>query len=234
MVPGEGRPSWLGCGDALGPPLDGDRGACAGLRRIQGAGPPSPAGCGATTSLVEARRPADARVRSEPRGSLQGVREPGRRLHLDGTRRGAVQLAWLRRRPRSAARRGPRGVRGTPSKSRRRSAVPGRLRSNDVSCRGLVARRRPGTIRAPGLSPGSSRARATPGLGWYPARGGPAGLAAATLSVRRSTGTSGRARDSVECKAPVRRPRSAAEQRRLLSRPGGPQTPGCDPSPGAP
>ncbi len=25
MVPGEGRAGWLGFGDALGPPLDGDR-----------------------------------------------------------------------------------------------------------------------------------------------------------------------------------------------------------------
>ncbi len=112
-------------------------------RRIQDAAPPSPVGCGAMTSLVEARWAADARVRSEPRGFLQVDREQGRTPDLDGTRRGRSN--WLS----ASDALGPPldGDRGaSPSNSRRRPAVPGRRRSNDASCRSQVDRRRPGTI----------------------------------------------------------------------------------------
>ncbi len=141
---------------------------------------------------------------------------------MDGTRRAAVKLARLRRRPRSAARRGPRGLRYG---ARTTSAEFGE------SCRACVARapKSAEVVLAPYRSErrGALRIRIGSALdrlrGWCPVSG-------------RFPRLSERARCSATHSGPrgalattTRRPRSAAEQRALSSRPGGPPTPGYDP-----
>ncbi len=153
MVPGEGGPT--GSASAT-PSVRRSTGTAGHLRRTRDNAPQSPVGCGATTSLVEARQ-----ARRRP-GTIRERRlSPGR-----SRTRSDARLGWY------LARVGPTGSASATPSVRRSTGTAGHLRRtrdnappSPVGCGATTslvearqARRRPGTIPERRLSPNSTPA----------------------------------------------------------------------------